>query len=72
MPIIAPKPNRYESISDYLFALGFSVNKDFFICGAIQFPISAIAGHTVVSFAAKMREHGWMPTETTISVLWPR
>lgn len=72
MPTLYRNPNRYDSISDYLFALSFTVNKDYFVCGAIQFPIAEIIGHTVATFAAKMRAHGWVPVEILEPpVKWP-
>lgn len=66
-----PKPNRFESIAEYLEACGFTVNMEFFVCGEIRFPTTEICGHTVTTFAAKMQEHGWMPPEGERPIRWP-
>ena len=67
-----PKPNRFESIADYLDACGFTVNMEFFVCGEIRFLTTEICGHTVSTFADKMVAHGWVPVDGESPILWPR
>lgn len=71
MPTIAPKPQQYDSIQQYLEALKFTINKDYYVCGEIVFPCVEICGHTVATFADKMRRKGWVPAETDFYVKWP-
>jgi hypothetical protein len=66
-----PKPNKFASIQDYLDAVGFITSADFFVCGEIRFPLTAVCGHTVTTFVEKMRVHEWMPPDVVSPILWP-
>lgn len=66
-----PKPNKFESIQQFLDASGFVINQDFFVCGMIRFPATEICGHTVATFLAKMKERGWMPPDMCSTAIWP-
>ena len=55
-------PGRYESISDYLtkgLKFNFSDANGRFEKNDVKIPVEEIAGHTVQTFAEKMRRRGW-------------
>lgn len=50
-----------SSFQEYLIALGFVTSGETFVCGDILIPFVALHGHSVSSFADKMRFYNWMP-----------
>jgi hypothetical protein len=73
--MLHPNPNRFTSVQEYLAALNFSLNGDYFVCGDIKFPqIEISGGYTPTTFAARMEVRGWMPPlqeETKSIIRWP-
>lgn len=67
-----PRPQLFQSIQEYLHALGFIIKNDNFVHGSIAFPVSAIIGHTVISFHDKAEKMGWLkdPEEQDDTFVW--
>lgn len=57
--------SKYDSITDFLLSLGFEIRGESFVNEKLQvaFFASALAGHTVESFAALAKERGWIQAE---------
>ena len=53
-------PQHCSSVQDYLTALGFIVNGDYFVKGNVAIPSVEIVGHTPVTFAEKAERKGWL------------
>jgi hypothetical protein len=72
------KTRAYDSIQDFLLALGFSVDQEQGQFSkwntAWQFiviPFSELAGHTAATFIEKARSRGWLPTEPPLPTSEP-
>lgn len=69
-------PRKFDSTQQYLAALGFMISVDgqFFEKGAgeseVRFPITAIKGHTPVTFEQKMRKEKWLGEPTLRQLDW--
>ncbi len=53
-------PAYYQSVSDYLLALSFTIDGDRFIKGSITIPVSEIVGYTPATFHNKAKAKGWL------------
>lgn len=53
-------PAHYQSVSDYLAALSFTIDGDRFIKGSVTIPVSEIIGFTPMSFHNKAKAKGWL------------
>lgn len=51
--------NKFQNCQDYLKALEFEVNGDFFVKGDVRFPVGEIIGYNPVTFEEKARRRGW-------------
>lgn len=68
------KARAYQSIQDFLAAIGFSIDQDQHRFSKwtedqqqISIPFSELSGHTVTTFFGKARRRGWFSTEESTS-----
>lgn len=54
------RPNRFNSVQEFLAALGFQANGECFVRGNITFPVTEVIGYTPASFHNKMKARGWL------------
>jgi hypothetical protein len=58
-------PIHYQSVSDYLLALAFTIDGDRFIKGSVSIPVSEIVGFTPMTFHNKAKAKGWFDESST-------
>lgn len=57
-------PLKFQSIQDFLFALGFEIKGDFFVRDDVKFTIAEIISHTPTTFFEKAKHRGWLERST--------
>lgn len=53
-------PLRFQSVQEFLKALEFEINGDFFVRDDVKFSVQEIAYHTPSSFFEKAKNKGWL------------
>lgn len=56
-------PAHYQSVTDYLLALSFTIADNCFVKSGVSIPASEIIGCTPVTFHAKAKAKGWFTEE---------
>ncbi len=53
-------PIHFAAIQDLLTALGFAVSGESYTKGKVTFPVTAIGGHTPLTFYDNAKQAGWL------------